>query len=68
MTEYLSGRHRIRDEHVVALCKVLDCEPEDISGDSLEDPVPTTRPVISDAAIRQLQSQQKRLIRREVNG
>lgn len=67
MTEYLAGRRRIRDDHLANLSRVLECEPDEISGDSQEDPVPTTRPNISDAAIRHLKAQQKRLIRREAN-
>lgn len=32
MTDYLSGKDRIRPHHAVALARALACEPEDITG------------------------------------
>lgn len=33
LSRYAMGRAQIRPEHLMSLCEVLDCEPEDIRGD-----------------------------------
>lgn len=32
MSEYVLGRRAIPPKHLIALCKVLRCEPEDVTG------------------------------------
>jgi len=33
LTEYMASRKRIPSDHMVRLCRVLNCEPEDLMED-----------------------------------
>lgn len=51
LTEYLAGRKVIKPEHCEALCRVLDCKPEDIVEPNLDNDLTDSKGIPVDGRI-----------------